>query len=92
MAQPVAAFVAIAFVLAGVAPSSRYFLLNTAGVRAKSSLIILDQSTRQPLKNVTVTIGKVSSTTDEAGKVSLQKLKLGRSTIKIEKRASCANA
>ncbi len=77
----------VSAIVAAVMPTSRYFLLNTAGVRASSSAVVLDQSTNQPLKNVNVTIGNVKSVTDEEGKVQLKKIKLGSSELIIEKRA-----
>lgn len=76
-----------AVLLAMLLPISRYFVLNTAGVRASSSLFVLDESTRQPLKNVKVTIGNVSSTSGVDGKVSLRNVKLGPNQLIIEKRA-----
>ncbi len=80
-------FAAVAITAAGAFPGSRYFLLNSAGVRASSSLIVLDESTQQPLKNVAVSIGKSTGVTDEAGRVSLRKVKLGKNPLVIEKRA-----
>ena len=71
----------------GLVPNVRYFVLNSAGVRAKSSVIVLDQSTQLPLKNVSVSIGDERSMTDGEGRVNLQKLKLGSTILKIEKRA-----
>ncbi len=71
----------------GFIPSSRYLLLNSAGIRAKSSIVVLDQSTQLPLKNVSVSIGGTISATDKDGKVNMQKLKLGSTTLKLEKRA-----
>jgi hypothetical protein len=70
-----------------VVPNSRYFLLNSAGVRSSASLIILDDSTQLPLKNVKVNIGNQSGETDNEGKVRLSHLRLGRSRLVVEKRA-----
>ncbi len=75
------------FIVTFLFPSVRYFVLNSAGVRAKSSVVVLDQSTSLPLKNVSVSIGDIKSMTDEEGRVILQKLKLGKAILKIEKRA-----
>jgi hypothetical protein len=66
-------------------PSSRYFVLNIAGVRAAMSVVVLDESTRQPLKNVLVQVGTVSAQTDTEGKVTLKDVKLGASELKVEK-------
>lgn len=75
----------VIFIAAMALPWSRYFLLNSVGVRASSSVLVLDQSTKQPLKNVKVSIGSVSGTTDESGEVKLQKIKLGPSQLQIQK-------
>lgn len=68
-------------------PNTRYYFLNIVGVRSKASLKVLDQSTQQPLKNVKVTIGSQSSTTDSEGEVHLSKIKLGKQHMVIERRA-----
>ena len=73
-------------IVAGVYPRSRYLLLNTAGVRASSSVVVLDESTQLPLKNVQVKLAAASGTTDVNGKVSLSKIKLGPAMLTIEKR------
>jgi hypothetical protein len=72
---------------AGIFPRSRYFLLNTAGVRAESSLTVLDNSTQLPLKNVQVSLGGASGLTDGSGKAQLKHVKLGHTTLTVEKRA-----
>jgi hypothetical protein len=68
-------------------PTSRYFVLNNLGVRAKTSLQITDSASNQPIKNATVVIGGVSAQTDDEGKATLDNLKLGKSTLQIKKRA-----
>lgn len=68
-------------------PTSRYFILNNIGIRSSASVKVLDESTRQPLKNVTVAINDQSGTTDENGYVQLNKLKHGKTSLKIERRA-----
>lgn len=68
-------------------PHSRYFLLNTAGVRASLSLTVIDGGTLQPLKNVNVSAGGVSAVTNGDGIARLERVKLGRTTLRIEKRA-----
>lgn len=84
-----ATLVFIVLVIIGLVayPTTRYFLLNTAGVRAKASVMVLDNSTQQPLKNVTVTVGGQTAATDENGKVQLEKVKLGSTQLVIKKRA-----
>lgn len=74
--------------LAAIAmPKYRYFILNTAGARAESSLTVLDDSTQQPLKNVQVAIGDASGTTNAQGEVTIKNVKLGTNLLTIQKRA-----
>jgi Tol biopolymer transport system component len=85
----------ILLLLAGVAaaaivPASRYYLLNMAGVRSSASVRVFDQSTRQPLKNVNITIAGRTSQTDIDGYAQLDGLKLGATELSIEKRAFAA--
>lgn len=68
-------------------PTTRYFALNTAGVRVRASLNVVDEKTQQPLKNVRVSLGGKNLSTDSDGKAEFSGLKLGRSDLKIEKRA-----
>ena len=68
-------------------PPSRYFILNDVGVRASASVTIHDQSTSQPLKNVQIRLSNQVGTTDADGKVTLKYLKLGHSTLVVQKRA-----
>lgn len=78
----------IAVVLALMAiPATRYFFLNTAGVRASTSVKVLDNSTGLPLKNVQVRIGNQSALTNTQGRATLEHVKLGRAQLVIEKRA-----
>ncbi|MEO8863386.1 MAG: hypothetical protein ABI354_03625 [Candidatus Saccharimonadales bacterium] len=71
----------------GIVPTSRYFLLNTAGVRAASSIKVLDGSTQQPLKNVQVTMNGISTMTNADGVAKLQNIKLGNTDLVVNKRA-----
>jgi hypothetical protein len=68
-------------------PSSRYLILNTAGVRSTASVTVLDESTQQPLKGVTVTLGELEQKTDQAGRAAFNDVKLGETDLGIEKRA-----
>lgn len=68
-------------------PPARYFVLNTAGVRASASVTVLDNSTGQPLKNVRVSLAGVTGQTDGEGNVRLERLKLGNAELVAEKRA-----
>jgi hypothetical protein len=77
----------LAAAVTAVVPSSRYFVLNTTGVRASVSVRVLDESTFQPLKNVEVSAHGVSALTDKDGQANLKKIKLGATELKIEKRA-----
>lgn len=84
--------IAVLLVLAvlGVAvgmPKSRYFVLNNVGVRSSASVTVIDHSTQQPLKNVTVKLADQIGQTDDNGVVRLQKLRLGPTQLSIEKRA-----
>lgn len=79
--------VVAAIAVTGTIPSSRYFVLNTVGVRSSMSLTVLDQKTTQPLKNVDVSISGQSAKTDKDGKVTLRKIKLGSQNLSVNKPA-----
>ena len=68
-------------------PTSRYYVLNHAGVRSSASVTVTDQSTLQPLKNVTVKLAGQTVQTDAAGKAQFTQLMLGPTDLVIEKRA-----
>lgn len=76
----------IFFVISLFIPYSRYAVLNLAGVRVSSSLIIVDSKTGLPLKNIPVQIQNKEARSNEDGWVSLDGLKQGSSTIKVDKR------
>lgn len=80
-------FLFLVFLAACIVPTSRYFLLNTARVRSNLSLLVLDESTQQPLKNVKVSIGGAAGITGSDGRARLSRVKLGPSELVIEKRA-----
>ncbi len=73
--------------LVGIVPVSRYFILNAVGVRASASVRVIDESTLQPLKNVEVSLHGSSARTDDNGDARLEKIKLGATQLKIERRA-----
>ncbi len=78
------------FVGAGTAaafPNSRYLILNTAGVRSSASLVVLDESTKQPLKDVTVKLAGLEQKTDQNGRITFDGVRLGSAQLSIEKRA-----
>lgn len=70
-----------------IVPTSRYFILNTVGVRSSASVKVLDESTNQPLRNVTVKLSGAEAKTDENGIARVQSIKLGNTKLVIEKRA-----
>lgn len=82
----------VLILILGVIPTTRYFILNTAGVRVKASVVVLDESTQQPLKNVSVSVGSASAETDDTGTAKLEKLKLGKNNVVIKKRAFAENS
>ena len=71
----------------GIVPSSRYYVLNTAGVRASASVHVSDESTFQPLKNVDVSVQGVTVKTDANGDAKLENLRLGLAELTIKRRA-----
>jgi hypothetical protein len=72
---------------AAVYPNSRYFLLNTAGVRSGASVVVLDNNTRQPLKNVKVQLNNATGETNDDGYVKLEKVRLGSTNLVVTRRA-----
>ncbi len=66
-------------------PPSRYFVLNTVGVRATASVVVVDQSTDLPLKNALVKLGGAEATTNERGEAALSSVKLGRHDLVVER-------
>lgn len=66
-------------------PKTRYALLNAAGVRVSASVVVLDNTTGQPLKNVKVTIGQSEAQTGTDGKARIEKIKLGTVTVQLER-------
>ena len=67
-------------------PLTRYFVLNSVGVRVKASVHVLDYQTQQPLKNVTVKLAGRQALTDGQGNASLASLKMGATQLIIERR------
>jgi len=72
-------------------PTSRYYILNTAGVRASTSMTILDEKSGQPLKNVEVAIGGKSAKTDIQGYAKVENIKLGAQDLVVKKPAYADN-
>ena len=69
-----------------VLPVSRYTLLNAAGVRVTTSMTVISNDNRQPLKNAQVEIDGQAQITNDEGSVQFTKLKLGKHTVVISKR------
>lgn len=78
---------AMFFILLLVIPMTRYFLLNTFGVRSSASVTVLDESTKLPLKNVEVAVANRTGKTDGDGVAKLTKVKLGHTNMVVKKRA-----
>lgn len=66
-------------------PQTRYFVLNTAGVRSATSLTLVDSVTKQPLKDVEVRVSDQTMKTDKNGYVGFSNLKLGNGLIQAKK-------
>jgi hypothetical protein len=66
-------------------PTSRYFLLNTAGVRSSASIKVTDQSTGLPLKNVSVKLGVLETKTNGDGTAAFKQIKLGSQQLVIDR-------
>lgn len=76
-------------VIAGIAiyPTTRYVVLNTAGVRSSVSVTVIDKGSQQPLKNVQVEVHGVQATTDQTGTATLHKVRLGTTNLVVTRRA-----
>lgn len=64
-----------------VVPKTRYWILNTAGVRSTSSIVVVDSTTQLPLKGVSVSLAGQERDTDSDGMVKFANLKLGPSKL-----------
>jgi hypothetical protein len=87
--NPWARWLTILIVLGGIAgviatPTTRYFMLNQAGVQAAASVKTVDDTTGLPLKGVRVTLGGRSVDTGADGVASFRGLALGPHSLKIE--------
>lgn len=79
------ALVFLAISASVLVPATRYFLLNTAGVRVQSSMTIVDSQTGLPLKNIPVRLQGQEIRTDDDGYVGFTDLKLGSNVLIVEK-------
>lgn len=77
---------ALLFIIAIFVPFTRYGMLNLAGVRVSSSMVVLDSKTGLPLENIPVKLRNKEARTNEEGYVSFNELKQGPSAVIIEKR------
>ncbi len=75
----------LSVVAVGLIPTSRYFVLNNAGVRSTASLTVMDRTTQLPLRNVIIQIGDKTAKTDKEGWVQLKEVKLGTQELSIER-------
>lgn len=70
---------------AAIIPSWRYVVLNTAGVRSTASVVVLDNTTQLPLKNVDVTLGSKTAQTDINGAAKFNDVKLGKYKLSVKR-------
>jgi hypothetical protein len=85
-----ARWITIVIILAAVVataaiPKARYAVLNTIGVRSSASVVVLDNTTKLPLKNVTVTLGGEKTLTNKEGRATFKGLELGNYTLTIKR-------
>ncbi len=73
------------FTLTAFVPAMRYGALNLVGVRVSTSLTIVDSQTGLPLKNIPVTLAGVEARSGEDGLVEFTEMKLGDTTLVIDK-------
>ncbi len=66
-------------------PITRHWILNLFGVRSSASVIVTDAVTRQPLKNVSVTLEGRKVITGSNGQAKFTKLKLGAAKLNINR-------
>jgi len=79
------AAVVLLIIGSAVWPTSRYFLLNTAGVRSSASIKVTDQSTGLPLKNVSVKLGALETKTNGDGTAAFKQIKLGSQQLVVDR-------
>jgi len=77
----------LSILAAGIYPTSRYYILNTVGVRSNASIKVIDSSTQQPLKNVKVFLGESSAESNDQGVAYLSNVRLGEQTMTVERKA-----
>lgn len=84
--------VIFSLILAGLAlvPTTRYFLLNTAGVRSTVSLKVLDSKSLQPVNDAQISINGATGNTNTQGAVIISEVKLGKGQLVVKKRSFAA--
>lgn len=80
-------FILACLAAAYLAPTSRYWVLNHIGVRGQVTLTVLDNTTKLPLSDASVTMDNQVQTSDKAGKVTFAKVRLGRQVMTVSKLA-----
>jgi hypothetical protein len=68
-------------------PKTRYYILNNFGARASINFSVVDSKTNFPVSGVQVSVQGKTVTTDANGKASANNLKLGKTTINLQKRS-----
>ncbi len=76
----------VLFVVAFISyPTTRYMVLNTVGAKASASVSVLDDTTGQPLRSVSVSIAGEEVKTDSNGIARFEDINLGKTTLNINK-------
>ncbi len=80
--------VLLALIIAALGvPTSRWWICNHLGVRAKVSLTVLDASTNLPLKNANVSLDGQTKVSAKDGQVIFTSVKLGQQKLTVTKPA-----
>lgn len=66
-------------------PRTRYYALNLCGVRSSMTIVVVDNTTSLPLKNVTIQLGAMQAQTDVQGTARLAGLRLGDYDLRISR-------
>lgn len=65
-------------------PAARYGILGTI-VKKKASVVVMDMTTKKPVTEAQVELGKLSAKTDSEGKLTLQDVPVGEYKLKVTK-------
>jgi hypothetical protein len=79
--------IVVAILAVALIPVSRYSVLNAVGVRASTSLSVIDSKSGKPIKDVEITIAGVASKTGKDGKAVISGIKLGKTELVLKKRS-----